>query len=268
MITEQCIGFSNTPPLWKKKQFDIQQFEFPSLELHSYQAKEIPGNIRLGHQMEYVFKQLVEHSEAHDIVLHNLPIRQGKRTIGEIDFILKDNKSGKLIHVELTYKFYIIDPEILEPVHQLVGPNRRDAFFTKMEKIKNIQFPLIHTEEGAKALLDIGIDHMKIEHQCCFKAQLFQPHGSNAVNIGTLNKDCMVGYWLRFDDFNKREFASARYYLPSKSEWVIMPNNQVAWKSHSEITVDIKLRHAKENAPMVWQKNSKNEFEKLFIVWW
>lgn len=268
MIKAQCVGFLNTPPLWEKKQFDIQQFEFPNLALQPFQPKAILRNIRLGHQMEYVFKQLVEYSETYDVVLYNLPIRQGKRTLGEIDFILKDKTNDKLIHVELTYKFYIINPEISEPFHRLIGPNRRDTFFIKMEKIKNVQFPLLHSEEGAKALFDSNIDHFKIEHQCCFKAQLFQPFGNRTIDIGPLNKDCLAGYWLRFDDFNKPEFANARFYIPSKSEWVIEPNDHVAWKSHFEIMIDLNLILLKELAPMVWLKNSNSEFKKLFVVWW
>ena len=268
MIKAQCAGFLNTPPIWEKEQFDIQQFEFPSLELQSFQPKAIPGNIRLGHQVEYIFKQLVEYSDAYDVMLYNLPIRQGKRTLGEIDFILKDKTSDQLIHAELTYKFYLINPEIEEPIHRLIGPNRRDTFFLKMEKIKNKQFPLLHTEEGIRALDDLGIDHLKIEHQCSFKAQLFQPYDSEVVNIGPLNKNCLKGYWLRFDEFNQTEFEDAQYYLPTKSEWIIEPNNHVVWKSHVEIMMDINLRLLKEIAPMIWMKNSKAEYKKLFVVWW
>jgi hypothetical protein len=268
MIKAQCVGFSNTPPLWEKKQFDIQQFEFPELALLPFQPKAIPQNIRLGHQMEYVFKQLVEYSEAYNVVLHNLPIKQRNRTIGEIDFILNDKTRDKLIHVELTYKFYLINPDNQEAIHHLIGPNRRDKFFTKMEKIKNVQFPLLHSEEGSLALFERNIDHFKIEHQCCFKAQLFKPFGSTSVNIGTLNKNCLAGYWLRFDDFNKPEFKNAQYYMPTKSEWVIEPYDQVAWKSHFDIMMDLNLRLLNENAPMVWLKNSSSEFIKFFVVWW
>lgn len=268
MIKAQCVGFINTPPLWEEKLFDIHQFEFPSLVLDSYHPKAIASNIRLGHQMEYVFKQLIEHSTDYDIVLHNLPIRKAKITLGEIDFILKDNTRNKLIHVEMTYKFYIIDSEIADPIHRLIGPNRRDKFFMKMEKIKNKQFPLLHSEEGAQALHDIGIDHSEVEHQCSFKAQLFRPFGSRYINLGPLNSSCMAGYWLRFDDFNTLEFSKSQYYLPSKSEWVTDPHNRLDWKSHSEILQDINLSFLREKAPMIWLKKSNNEFEKLFVVWW
>ncbi len=268
MIKAQCIGFLNTPPIWQKKQFDIQQFEFPSLAWDSFPPQAIPKNIRLGHQMEQVFQQLIKHSDSYQILLYNLPIRAGERTLGEIDFILRDQVSGRLIHVELTYKFYLLDPEISEPHLQLVGPNKRDLFFTKMEKIKDKQFPLLHSPAGAKALQAQHIDHLKIEHQCCFKAQLFSPFGSSMVDIGVLNKDCLVGHWLRFDDFNKPAFAKAQFYMPTKSEWVIKPKDQVAWKSHAAIKMDIDQGFRQEKAPMIWWRNSKGEIEKIFVVWW
>jgi len=92
MVVKQCIGFLNTPPLWKNQQFGIQQFKFPEIDLNGFVPKAIPSKIRLGHQMEFVFKQLIEYSSDYEIVLHNLPIRSGKQTIGEIDFILEDSK--------------------------------------------------------------------------------------------------------------------------------------------------------------------------------
>lgn len=269
MVKKQCIGFLNTPPLWVNEQFGIQQFDFPEVDLNSFKPEPIPKKIRLGHQMEYVFKQLIIHSEKYEILLHNLPVRKGKQTIGEIDFILKDLQSEELIHVELTYKFYIINPEISEPIHRLMGPNRRDMFFTKMEKIKNEQFQLLHSEEGINTLLINEITHKKITHQTCYKGQLFVPLGENSnANIRPLNQNCICGYWLRFDDFNTPEFKSYKFYIPFKSEWVVEPHDQVQWQNHFETLMEINLRMLKENAPMVWIKKSENEVEKFFVVWW
>ncbi|TMM57392.1 DUF1853 family protein [Maribacter algarum] len=267
-LQKQCAGFLNTPPLWQKEQFGIKQFEFPKIDWSTFQPKAISERIRLGHQMEHVFKQLVEHSEAYEILLHNLPIKDGNRTIGEIDFVLKNTQTRQLIHVELTYKFYIINPEISEPIHQLMGPNRRDMFFTKMEKIKNDQFQLLHSHEGSKALHNKDIDHTKILHQACYKAQLFDPYRSNPVNIRPLNTECFTGYWLRFEDFKTADFKSFEFYIPFKAQWVIEPHEDVQWTSHFETLMDINLRMLKENTPMVWMKTSETEFEKFFVVWW
>ncbi|QLG47045.1 DUF1853 family protein [Costertonia aggregata] len=267
-LQRQCIGFLKTPPLWQNKQFNITQFVFPKINVESFIPKPIPNNIRLGHQMEYVFRQLIEHSEAYRILLYNLPIKDGKRTMGEIDFILEKIDSQEPIHIELTYKFYIINTKISEPVHQLMGPNKRDMFFTKMEKIKNEQFGLLHSPQGIQALYDKGIDHAKINHQVCYKAQLFMPYGTETAHIRPLEKDCITGYWLKFDDFDSREFKGLQFYIPFKSEWVVIPHGQVLWKSHFETLLEINLRMLKENAPMVWMKKENGEIEKIFVVWW
>ena len=132
MLLQQCIGFIKTPPLWIKEKFGLTQFEFPEMDLKEFVPEPIPDRIRLGHQMEYVFKQLIEYCPDYEVLLHNLPIRDEKQTIGEIDFILRETCTKELVHVELTYKFYIINPKISEPMHQLMGPNRRDMFFRKM----------------------------------------------------------------------------------------------------------------------------------------
>ncbi len=268
LLHKQIQGFLATPPLWLNEQFGIRQFEFPGIKTEGLSYNKLPSNIRLGHQMEYVFKQLLEHAPNYRLLLHNLPIKNGNRTIGEIDFILRNLELQQTIHVELTYKFYIIHTEMSEPVHQLMGPNKRDMFFTKMEKIRNGQFPLLHSNEGAAALGAKGIDHREITHQACYKAQLFRPFDTESVHIRPLNHDCITGFWLRFDDFNSREFQQNSYYVPYKVEWVIAPHTDVPWCSHFELLLELNLRMLKENAPMVWMKKPDDTFEKFFVVWW
>ncbi len=268
MWNQMINGFFNTPPLWSNEQFGIQQFVFPEVDIETLPAIPIPTNRRLGHQMEYVFKQLLDHCDDYELLMHNLPIKNTKRTLGEIDFILRQATSLTLMHIELTYKFYIIDPTITEPIHRLMGPNRRDMFFTKMEKIKHEQFPLLHSREGAAALELMNIDPEGIIHQACFKAQLFTPFKSKRIGIRPLNNDCIVGYWLPFDVFNTTAFKSYQFYIPFKTEWPIAPHLKVPWASHFKILMELNLRMLKERAPMVWIKKSDDTIEKCFVVWW
>ncbi|NHF60139.1 DUF1853 family protein [Flavobacteriaceae bacterium TP-CH-4] len=267
-LQKQVLGFLSTPPLWKRSQFSIEQFELPEINVSDLTPRPIPQNIRLGHQMEHIFKQVLNHTARYQVLVHNIPVKKENRTIGEIDFILKDLQSSKNIHVELTYKFYIIDPEISEPVHQLMGPNKRDMFFTKMEKMKNHQFPLLHSHEGAQALRELNIVPHDIQHQTCFKAQLFKRYGSVNHHIRPLNKACICGFWLRFDTFNSTAFQSYRFYIPYKSEWVIAPHEEVPWMSHFDTLMELNIRMLKENAPMVWMKKKNATLEKFFVVWW
>ncbi|TAI48756.1 DUF1853 family protein [Flagellimonas allohymeniacidonis] len=268
MLNDMFIGFNSTPPLWSGTQFGVGQFDFPSVDFENFSPKSIPGNIRLGHKMEHVFAQLIEWEGSYEILLQNISIKNGKNTIGEIDFVLSDQKRDSFLHVELTYKFYIIDPSISEPIHRLMGPNRRDMFFTKLEKIKKEQFALVQKEEARQKLLERNVDLENLEQFVCYKAQLFQPYESEKVHIRPLNNACVVGHWLRFKDFEGSAFSSYQFYIPFKQEWVIAPHENVQWSSHFEILMEINLRMIKQNAPMVWMRKSQNEFEKFFVVWW
>lgn len=268
MEKELCLGFYKTPPLWLKEQFGIGQFEFPTIDFSSFISETIPEQLRLGHKMEYVFEQLLNSSNDWKILAKNLLIDKGKIRIGELDFLLSHKHSAAHYHIELAYKFYIINPEITEPIHRLMGPNKQDMFYTKLDKLKEKQFPLLYSEEISKKLRDLKINPVKVKQQACFKTQLFAPYGNETISIRPLNKKCITGSWIRFDDFNTSEFKKLEFYIPFKQEWVLAPSAKRTYSSHYETLLDINLRMLKENAPMLWVQKPNGDLEKLFVVWW
>ena len=92
-------GFYQTPPLWKNQQFGLQQFQFPNLGIAALATPTLPSNLRLGHQMEYVFKHLISASSTYDVLLNNILVEEGKVRIGELDFILKKLETNTYIHL-------------------------------------------------------------------------------------------------------------------------------------------------------------------------
>lgn len=268
MNIEHALGFLNTPSLWEGSLCDITQFEFPQLHLVNFNSKPIPDNLRLGHQVEYLFHQLIEYSNVYEILIFNQPIKNENRTIGEIDFILRNKKNNSLTHVELTYKFYIIDPTIPETINQLIGPNKKDSFSDKIQKIKNKQFKLLQTTEATKLLKVNNIDFNKITSTACFKSQLFIPYQNSKINLKAFNEDCIIGYWLKLSEFESDNFTDKLFHLPEKQAWIIKPHNKVKWKSFTEIKVEILQKHSRQNSPMVWMKTTENRYDKFFIVWW
>ena len=260
-------GFYETHPLWKHQQFGLQQFEFPDLEINQLPSLQLPSNLRLGHQMELVFQHYINSSSSYELIANNITVEEGKIRVGELDFIIKEKRKHRYLHVELAYKFYIINPEISEPIYRLMGPNKRDMFYTKMDKLKDKQFPLLNHPNLFPIWDTHQINPNKIQQECCFKAQLFQPYGER-VSIRTLNLECIMGSWIRFDDFNSKEFQTAHYYIPRKLEWVITPHEDVPWMSHFETLLEVNIRMVKENAPMLWVKKPEGRLEKLFVVWW
>ncbi len=243
------------------------QFPFPKLDDTLFRPMEIPDNLRLGHQMEYVFQYLIANSSLYDVIYHNVLIEEGKRRIGELDFILKNTSTGKYHHVELAYKFYIINPNISEPIYRLMGPNKRDMFFTKMDKLKIKQLPLLHHDNLKTCWQPLGISPKEIQQECCFKAQLFQPFGEK-ITIRPINMDCIAGSWVRYDDFNSQTFKPFQFYIPKKIEWVIAPHDSVPWSNHHITLMEVNLRMIRKSAPMLWMKKASGEMEKLFVVWW
>lgn len=272
---KHILGFLNTAPLWKKEQFSLQQFEMPAIDLSTFVPQPIPTTLRLGHQVEYIFKQLLEHSRAYEIVAHNIQVKNGNDTVGELDFILRDVRFRESItapkslrHIELTYKFYVLDPLISEPIHRLMGPNRCDMFFTKMEKTRDKQLPLVYTEDGRKTLKAINVHPKDLYQQTYFVGQLFIPYNSKTPSIRPLNTDCIVGYWLHFKTFTKTLFKKWQYYIPFKYEWLHEPHLECLWQSHYDCMMDINMRHINEHSPMVWIRKEDDTLEKCFVVWW
>jgi len=255
-----------TPSLWTHTQFGLKQFVFPEIAIEDITPKEIPSNLRLGHQIEYIFAELLQQSSIYELLAHSLQIKRGNRTIGEFDFIVQHRISKKFIHIELTYKFYIIDPDISEPIHRLAGPHKKDMFFTKLDKIKEQQFPLIQTPEGRQALEDISIPVDTLEQECCFLAQLFIPYHKTLPSIRPLNTACIAGFWIHMKDFDKDGFKSSDYYIPRKSEWLYQPHNAVLWQSHLDILMDITIYHLKNRSPLLWMRDTEGALKKFFVV--
>ncbi len=267
MELQQIKGFLDTPLLWDGKLLGVEQFIFKNPDIQSFEAQVIPQNIRLGHQVEHIFYQLLDHNQNYEILLFNQPIKNENRTIGEIDFIIRDTQTQEIIHIELTYKFYIVDITISEKIHQLTGPNKRDSFHDKLQKIKQHQFKLIQSKETLNLFKTRSIDSKKIISKTFFKAQLFLPYKSAKINITPFNSACICGFWLRLEDFESAFFYKELYYLPSKREWIIAPHKDVAWKTYKETCIIIKERHSQNNSPMVWVRRNSTLFDKFFVVW-
>ncbi len=259
-------GFVKTQPLWKQEQFSMQQFAFPDFDLSNFSPSPIPTNLRLGHQVEYVFLDLLKQHPDYNILAHSIQVKKGNTTVGELDFLLEYKKV--IYHIELSYKFYILDPSISELIHRLMGPNRKDMFFTKLEKTKNKQLPLLHTKECLPYLRELQIDPREVIQQVYFVGQLFVPITQEVPSIRPLNKQCIVGSWMYMSDFEDASFRESVYYIPHKYEWLHLPHNEVDWQSHFNTLMDVNVRHINKNAPMLWRKMPDGSLDKFFVVWW
>lgn len=261
-------GLLNTPPLWINKQFGLKQFVLPSIDHDTFIPKPIPRKLRLGHRIEHLFYQTLSHSKSYEVLAHNIQIKNKNETLGELDFIVRFRESVHPIHIELTYKFYIIDPNISEPIQHLVGPNRKDFFHKKLDKTIHKQLPLAYTDEAIEVLRMYGINASQLKQQVCFLGQLFIPYEQPFTSIHPLNPACIVGFWIQMKDFNASVFSKYSYYITQKHEWIHTPHHDVLWSSYYDTLLEIQIKHVQKRAPILWIKKENGIIEKCFVVWW
>jgi len=213
---------------------------------------ELP-NIRLGKQIERVFSFLIERSSNYSILKENIQVIDDKITIGELDFIIKNNETNVISHLEIVYKFYLYDPNYsLIELERWIGPNRKDSFVEKFIKLSSKQFPLLYMPKTANVLHDLDIK--AVRQKLCFMASLFVPYSLMNNSIPEVNNSAIVGYWLSFNDFGNRAVISSQYYLPKKQEWGIGPQNNTEWYSFYEIRLLIIDSVNRGFSPLIWIK--------------
>lgn len=243
----------------------LPSFDLLSLELPQDLEFQIPNNIRLGHIAEKVVSLLIQSSSNYHLLYENMQIVEEKKTIGEIDFIIEEIKTQKRIHVELAYKFYLYDPAISsEPLKNWIGPNRKDALHTKLEKLKEKQFPLLKHDLTKVMLKDIDIN--KVSPALCLLVSLFVPYQYKGA-MSPFYKKAIKGYYLNYEQFVGLHIETNSYYIPEKKEWGIEPSENKNWDSLKSVQPFIKERMKEEQAVLCWQK-SESIYSAFFIVWW
>ncbi|WP_430408255.1 DUF1853 family protein [Kordia sp.] len=244
---------------------ELQTFDVSELELTTHLDFELPTKLRLGHMVEKVVAELIKASTNYKLLHENIQILEEKNTIGELDFILEEIHSNKIIHLELAYKFYLFDPSISEnPFYNWIGPNRRDSLKEKLDKLKKKQFPLLfHNATNAK-LTDVKVDN--VSQQLCLLASLYIPYAYKGKIDSSFQK-AVQGYYLNFDTFINLNHSEKTYYLPTKKEWGIDPASNEIWTGFEEIQKEIYNQLQQNHAPLCWRKY-KDSYASFFVVWW
>jgi len=269
----QFEGFIRTPSIFEDSEYSGFTFfkffnEIPYTSLEHINEKTFSKNLVLGKRVEYFFLAAIKASPEYQILANNIQINNSNRTLGELDFIIKEVKTLKLFHIELMYKFYVYDPKIGNEMERWIGPNRKDSLLQKIEKVKKNQFPLLHAPETKKFLESIDISAEDIQQQICFKASLFIPKHLKAIDFLYINKDCIAGFWVYLHDFSNYNQEGFQFFAPEKQDWPIDPINAADWFSFKEVEKQIQDLHSKKKSPLIWVKKIDGSFERIIVVWW
>ncbi len=272
-LKQQYLGFLSGNSLWNSETlFGLSQFNFEELSKEVARPNTIsvtiPDNEVLGKRIEFFFEYCIETSKSYEVIAKNLQVFKEKITIGELDFLIRDLQNDKVIHIELIYKFYLYDPSMSQELDRWIGPNRKDSLLQKVDKLKNKQLPLLFRDETTPILESFNLRASTINQQVCFLANLFIPYLHRDESLPHLNKNCIVGYWMRLEEFIVEEHTSLLFYIPKKQDWVVKPKYNEMWFSFEDICNEVQLYLSQKKSPLVWVKTNEDSYKKLFIIWW
>lgn len=265
VIELQYLGYLNTPCLWTHTSLlGLEQFEISKAVYKPYK-KQKNLNQRLGHRVEqFVFQELSD-DDSIQIIAQNVQIKADKRTIGELDCIIKHSNSP--IHLEVIYKFYLYDESVgYSELEHWIGPNRNDSLIEKITKLKQKQLPLLYKPETEMFLKQLDINTSNIKQQVYFKAQLFVPYAMIGISLRQINNACITGYFINYtvlETLHKHQF-----YIPQKLDWLTEVHTDVNWISFEDVQPVITTLIHKRKSPLCWIKSQKGDLQKLFVVWW
>jgi hypothetical protein len=198
-----------------------KQDEDPT-QLMNYLANE---HIELvGKRFEALMKYWFTHHPDFQLLLSNIQVKQQERTLGEIDFILKDHWSEETYHLEIACKYYYAHAPSAD-WNEWWGPNHQDRLALKMQKF-HAQTGLLRTAEGRAVMRSHGLKRMP--SAVLLKGYLFFPYNQlGAYPAPHLAfKRHNSGWYVHRNDL--------AIFKGDTPQWVILPRAHWLAPYHSE----------------------------------
>ncbi len=173
---------------------------------------------KLGHLFEDALASLIAPSQRIELLERNLQLRdESLRTLGEIDFLLRDEKQRGLIHLELATKFYlaVATPDGIV----LPGPDARDNYHRKLARLREHQLQLTNKSRSCLPLryLNSPIEPQQLIFGCLFDhidaAETFKPQFAS--------DNCRRGRWLHQQDCQRHFPANSIFEIIPKPLWPV-----------------------------------------------
>jgi hypothetical protein len=266
-LQQQYRGFINTPQLWFGKYEAFTQFKLPEEQNTHYTGEPIQDNLFLGKRSERFLENLIQQSQCYKVLASNVQIKDGKTTIGEIDFIVKDLVANTSIHLEQVCKFYLYDSSFKTEPEQWIGPNRKDTFRQKLDKLNSHQLPLLNHPATQEVLETYSINAKDCIQQVCFMAHCFTPLSLKDYTQFTINPKSVSGHYMTLTTFKKQFTEDDLFAIPKKTDWCVNPEYNEDWLSKSEAILEIETFLNDNRAPLIWIKQN-DTFYRVFVVWW
>ena len=233
----------------------IDEGSIDSAALEAFIA-ERPGH-RVGRYFETLVHFWLKHVRKVEMVGAGVQIRDGKRTLGEIDFLFRDEE-GRLNHCEAAVKFFLHHPS--DSGSHFPGPNASDNFELKTDRLFGHQ-------------LHISEEHYpEVEVRMAFvRGQIFYKAGIDAPTSlpARMAPDHLRGTWLRESELaNLDVYEDAVGRIADKPHW-LAPVIGALRLPMPELTSQLSAHFARSDHPVmvdIMTSDAGLEIQRLFVT--
>ncbi|WP_258190287.1 DUF1853 family protein [Stutzerimonas azotifigens] len=185
------------------------------------------SNRRLGLYYERLWQYALTHAPDIDLIVANLPIREGGNTLGELDLLIRDPEG--VHHLELAVKFYLGNGGGGDGApHHWIGPGGHDRLDLKLDHLLRHQLNLSMHEQAKAALAELTSS--TIQPALWLGGYLFEPWPSGCLPPAGANPLHLRGIWVR-----QRDWPA----LAGEYRWQMLPRQE--WLAPARLELDFDL---------------------------
>lgn len=225
---------------------------------------------KLGKYHELLIQFWLENARKLELIGCELQVHDDAKTIGEFDFIVKQNQEYE--HWEAAVKFYMAFNDT-DKMANWIGPNGRDNLDLKLSLLIQKQLQLSDSKAGNDFLKQhYGIESKLIKPMLFLKGWFFYPLGDETEIPGWINQNHLKGSWTYADNLPMLDQYNKFWIFLPKGRWLapvkLHPGKEKVM-SAGEVQKYIK-RYPIKRTPMLVQLTKRNgiyfEEARFFIA--
>ncbi len=172
------------------------------------------GYMPMGKYFEQLMFFVIKHDKRLNLMLSNHQIKEGNRTIGELDLIVTDTKTKQREHWEVALKFYLQSNASADHAH-MIGPNAMDNLGRKMEKLTKYQM-LLSNHSSVNYL----VGATKTEPKLFMKGQFFYHLGIETNLPVEANPEHEKQWWCHLSEMDEMINEDFLWCILEKPNWI------------------------------------------------
>lgn len=217
------------------------------------------NKLRLGKYAEELLYFHFTKSPKYDALGHNLQLIDGKLTVGEIDYLLKDKNQNEFIHLELAIKFFLkieINGE-----NQWIGPSTKDNLTKKRNKLLQHQLQLTTTH---KQLIPTEFQQINFAPKLLLKGAEFIHFDAYQATPNPFTN----AWWLHVEHLERLEEPNFQFVIvPNRKDWIFPFNRRLEKYQFAELKHEIRDFLLLQNEILVARFDSnENPLDRGFVV--